>query len=145
MERISILSLLVLSACASPRGQQGLSAVDLPTVRPCAGSNLQEWNDSLPIVTDTALQRVVAGGSALRYPDDLRRAYRSGVVRARFIIDTMGQVMRRSTAIEAYTDEGFVRAVCDALPRLKFAPIAIAGHKAIVGFLHVPFTFRVRS
>src|SRR5436190_14658557 len=129
MERIAIVSLLVLSACASPRGQQELSAVDLPTLRPCAGSNLQAWNDSLPIVTDTTLQRVVDGGSALKYPDHLRQAYRSGVVRARFIIDTMGQVMRSSTAIEAYTDEGFARAVCDALPRLKFAPIAIAGQK----------------
>ena len=121
------------------------TVADLPIALPCTGlsNGTVPWADSLPIVSDTSLQHVVAGGSALHYPDDVRLANRTGIVRARFVIDTLGGVVPGSSIIEASSDERFARAVCQALPTLKFAPVIVDGHKAVAGFVHVPFTFRV--
>jgi TonB family protein len=130
------------AACARPPSP---TVADLSIPRPCTGlSNLTAaWSDTLPIISDTSLQHVMGGGTALHYPDDLRRAYRSGTVRARFVIDTLGNVVRGSGIIEASSDEGLSQAVCQALPELRFVPVEVGGHKAVVGLVHVPFTFRV--
>lgn len=137
------VSLVLISIGCMPRPRT--TVADLPIALPCTGlsNGTALWADSLPIVSDTSLQHVVGGGSALRYPDDLMLANRPGIVRARFVIDTLGGVVPGSSIIEASTDERFARAVCQALPTLKFAPVIVDGHKAVAGLVHVPFTFRV--
>jgi hypothetical protein len=137
---------LIATACV--RGAQPVPTIaDLAIPRPCTAlSNMTAlWAETLPIIDDTSLQHVVDGGSALRYPDDVRQVYRSGIVRARFVIDTLGKVVPGSSIIEASSDERFARAVCEALPELRFAPVVIGGHKAVAGLVHVPFPFRGKS
>ncbi|PYO90521.1 MAG: hypothetical protein DMD58_06860 [Gemmatimonadetes bacterium] len=142
MKWIAVSIVLISIGCMR---RPSVTVADLPIALPCTGlsNGTALWADSLPLVSDTALQHVVAGGSALHYPDDVRLANRTGIVRARFVIDTLGGVVPGSSIIEASTDEGFARAVCQALPMLKFAPVIVDGHKAAAGLVHVPFTFRV--
>ncbi len=52
--------------------------------------------------------------------------------------------MPESSIIEAFSDLQFARAVCYALPNLTFEPVVLDGHKAVVGLVHVPFTFGIR-
>ena len=122
------------------------SVADFPAAYPCTGANHAAiWSDGLPLVADTAQQHIVAGKSALdHYPADQRLDNRAGTVRARFVIDTLGNVMAGSGFIEASSDEQYARAVCYALPQLKWEPVVVNGQKAVVGLVHVPFTFEVR-
>jgi len=69
---------------------------------------------------------------------------RTGLVRARFVIDTAGRVVAGSAIIEAFSDQQFARAVCYAVPNLMFEPVVLDGHKAVVGLVHVPFTFGIK-
>jgi hypothetical protein len=64
-------------------------------------------------------------------------------VRARFVIDTLGNVVRGSGIIEASSGDQFTRIVCYALPQLKWEPARVNGQKAVAGLVHVPFTFSV--
>jgi hypothetical protein len=52
--------------------------------------------------------------------------------------------MPESGIIEASSDQQFARAVCYALPNMRFEPVVLDGHKAVVGLVHVPFTFGVK-
>jgi hypothetical protein len=135
---------LLAAACA------GQSWVDIPVVsdlspaRPCQSSVAAIWTDSLPLIADTSQQHLVAGGGAINFPAELKLEHRSGLVRARFAIDTVGRVIPGSGIIEASSDEQFARAVCYGIPNLKYEPVVLAGRKAVVGLVHVPFTFEVR-
>jgi len=142
MKWIAVSIALVSIGCTRP---PRTVVADLPIALPCTGlsNGTALWTDSLPIVSDSSLQRMVGGGLALHYPEDLRLASRTGFVRARFVIDTLGRVVPGSSIIEASSHERFARAVCQALPTLKFAPVMVDGHKAVAGLVHVPFTFRV--
>jgi hypothetical protein len=95
-------------------------------------------------VDDTALQHIVAGQVTDYYPADLKLETRSGLVRARFAIDTTGRVIPGSSIIEAFSDKQFADAVCYALPHLRFAPVVRDGRKTVAGLVHVPFTFSAR-
>jgi hypothetical protein len=140
------ISLVLISvACAGRSWEETPAVADLSVPRPCNSTDLAPiWTDSLRLVTDTSLQHVVAGGSALEYPSALRLENRSGLVRARFAIDTAGHVIPGSGIIEASSDDQFARAVCYALPQLQFAPVVLDGHKTVAGLIHVPFTFGVK-
>jgi len=135
---------LLAAACA------GQSWVDIPVVsdlspaRPCQSSVAAIWTDSLPLIADTSQQHLVAGGAGINFPAELKLEHRSGIVRARFAIDTVGRVIPGSGIIEASSDEQFARAVCYGIPNLKYEPVVLAGRKAVVGLVHVPFTFAVR-
>src|SRR5882672_1524988 len=145
MKWTAISLALISVACAGRRWEAIPVVADLSAPQPCHANDLAAiWSDSLPIVADTALQHVVAGGAALHYPAQLRLESRSGFVRARFAIDTVGHVIPGSGIIEAFSDEQFARAVCYALPRLTFEPVVLDGHKTVVGLVHVPFTFGVK-
>jgi hypothetical protein len=136
---------LISAACAGRRWEEIPAVADLSVPRPCNSSDLAAiWTESVPLVADTALQHVVAGGSALQYPAELKLESRSGLVRARFVIDTAGRVIPGSAVVEAFSDDQFARAVCYALPRLQFAPVVLDGHKIVAGLVHVPFTFGVK-
>ncbi len=140
------ISLVLMSvACAGRSWEETPVVADLKVPQPCRPNDLAGiWTDSLPIVADSARQHIVAGGSAIQYPAELKLETRTGIVRARFIIDTAGRVMPESSIIEAFSDLQFARAVCYALPNLTFEPVVLDGHKAVVGLVHVPFTFGIR-
>jgi hypothetical protein len=145
MKWTTILLALISVACAGRSWEETPVVADLAAPQPCRSGDLAGiWTDSLPIVADTARQHIVAGGSAIQYPAELKLETRTGIVRARFIIDTAGRVMPESGIIEAFSDKQFARAVCYALPNLIFEPVVLDGHKAVVGLVHVPFSFGIK-
>jgi hypothetical protein len=145
MKWTAIVLVLVAVACAGRTWEEPAVVADLKVPQPCRPNELTGiWSDSLPIVADSARQHVVAGGRALQYPAELKLESRAGLVRARFVIDTAGRVVPGSGIIEAFSDQQFARAVCYALPNLAFEPVLLDGHKAVVGLVHVPFTFGVK-
>lgn len=145
MKWTTISLTLIAAACAGASWEQIPVVADLAAPQPCLSHDMAGiWTDSLPIVADTARQHIVSGDPALAYPADLKLESRTGLVRARFVIDTAGRVMPGSGIIEAFSDQQFAQAVCYALPKLKFEPVVLDGQKAVVGLVHVPFTFRIR-
>ena len=56
----------------------------------------------------------------------------------------VAQMLAATGEIEASSDDQYARAVCYALPRLKWEPVVVNGQKAVAGLVHVPFTFEVR-
>jgi hypothetical protein len=140
------ISLAVISvACAGHSWEEIPVVADLSVPRPCNSGDLAGiWTDSLPRIADTSLQHVIAGDPERQYPAELKLESRSGIVRARFAIDTTGRVIPGSGIIEAFSDEQFARAVCYALPTLTFEPIVRDGRKTVAGLVHVPFTFGVK-
>ena len=136
--------LLVTAAACTPKGWQNVPTVDnLAIPRPCTTPISGVWTDSLPLVSDTAQQHIVSGQAALVPQADQAKSYVAGMVRARFAIDTLGNVVQRSGIIEASSDEWYSQVVCQALPKLKFAPVVIDGRKVVAGLVHVPFPFEV--
>src|SRR2546423_6257411 len=89
------ISLAVISAACAGRSWEEIPVVaDLSPPQPCHANDLAAiWTDSLPIVADTARQHVVAGDGEHNYPAELALESRSGLVRARFAIDTAGRVI----------------------------------------------------
>lgn len=138
--------LFVTGACTTRNWLVVPTVADFPAAYPCSGTDhLTAWTDSLPLIADTARQHIVGGKTALHYyPADQRLDNRAGTVRARFVIDTLGNVIPGSGFIEASSDEQYTRTVCYALPRLKWEPIVVNGQKTVAGLIHVPFTFEVR-
>jgi hypothetical protein len=97
------------------------------------------------MIADTSQQHIVHGKAVLdHYPGNFPLDRIAGAVRARFVIDTLGNVVPGSGFIEASSDLQFARAVCLALPELKWQPVAVNGQKAVAGLVHVPFTFEVK-
>ncbi len=140
---IILLLAFLLNGCAKHGRPPQPIVLDLPAPEPCSKEGPTVWADSLLIVTDSTLMQIVSGGNALRYPPRMLYAGRSGLVRVRFLVDTLGQVVPGSTLIEAYSDRVFVAWVCDALSQVRWAPILVGGRKAIVGFVHIPFEFKI--
>ena len=140
------ISLAIIGVACAGRSWEEMPVVgDLTVSQPCHSNDLAGmWTDSLPLIADTARQHIIAGNSPLQYPAEMSLESRTGIVRARFIIDTTGRVMAESAIIEASSDQQFARAVCYALRSLTFEPVVIDGRKAVVGLVHVPFTFPVR-
>lgn len=143
MKSPAVVFFAIAVAC-TPKGWQNVPTIDnLATPRPCTTPVASIWSDSLPLVSDTAQQHIVSGRSALVPRADHAKSYAAGLVRARFVIDTLGNVLAGTGIIEASSDEWYSEVVCQALPRLKFAPIVIDGRKTVVGLVHVPFPFEV--
>jgi len=144
MKWIAISLALVCLACAGRSWRAVPPVANLAAPQSCTTNLGPIWTDSLPLVDDTSLQHIVAGQVTDYYPAELKLEPRSGLVRARFAIDTAGRVIPGSSIIEAFSDKQFAEAVCYALPHLKFEPVVRDGRKAVVGLIHVPFTFGVR-
>lgn len=141
-----LVALAVMALACTPRSwrQVPTGVADLNVARPCSNDGYRSiWTDSLPLVSDTTQQRIVGGASALAPQADQATNYVAGMVRARFAIDTLGNVIRGSGIIEASSNERYSQVVCQALPKLKFAPVVIEGRKMVVGLIHVPFPFEI--
>ena len=76
------------------------------------------------------------------YPDVMRNQGIDGCVLATFIVDTTGRADRGTLRILKYSHREFVRAVWDALPRMRFVPAELRGHK-VPQKVSQPFNFSI--
>lgn len=84
-----------------------------------------------------------APGSALpRYPPALKQANVEGSVLAQFVVDTSGRAEMKTFKVLKATDPGFVQAVRDVLPRMRFYPAEIGGRK-VRQMVQQPFDFHL--
>lgn len=70
----------------------------------------------------------VEGSGAPVYPPALLERHVEGSVSARYVIDSTGHTEPSSLEILAATDPGFVQAVRDALPLMRFSAGTAGGH-----------------
>lgn len=91
---------------------------------------------------DMRVQQVHGTGAGLRYPEELRRARKSGVALMQFIVDTTGVARMASFTSMLATDQRFAEAVRAALPRMRFYPAIVKGQK-VAQLVQQPFTFTI--
>jgi protein TonB len=84
----------------------------------------------------------VSGSPTPQYPETLRSAGIEGEVDAQFVVDTTGRADPASLKITKATNDLFSAAVRSALPRMRFYPAEIGGHK-VRQLVQQPFTFSI--
>ena len=90
---------------------------------------------------DTAVVRSESS-AAPAYPIDLLDKKIEGMVLARYVVDTTGIADTTSFEVVRSTHAGFVRAVRDALPYMRFSPAKI-GNARVRQLVEQPFTFKI--
>jgi protein TonB len=85
----------------------------------------------------------LAGNPAPRYPSALQYAGVSGKVIMQFVIDTLGQVDRRTIYIAYTSDPRFAMAVLEVLPQARFQPAVVDGRK-VKELVETPYVFNMR-
>jgi hypothetical protein len=125
-----------------------------PEPTPTAGANVMDSAISRPMITapdgDSVFTILEVDTEAVRsqnsagpaYPLDLLSKHVQGSVHARFIVDTTGFADTTSFEVVTSTNDGFVRAVRDALPYMRFTAAKI-GTKKVRQLVEQPFTFRI--
>lgn len=91
-------------------------------------------------VDSAAVRSSLSAGPA--YPLDLLAKHVEGMAVVRYVVDTTGFADTESFTVIHATDPGFVRAVRDALPYMRFSPAKI-GKKKVRQLVEQPFTFRI--
>lgn len=79
-----------------------------------------------------------------QYPPALLKAGVQGVVYARFIVDTIGQVDTASMVVLDKPNPEFVDAVRTALTKMKYRPAILHG-RAVSQLVEQPFVFRIQN
>lgn len=120
--------------------QPGAPAIDTTKVPDKPGD---PRGDSIftEVDVDTAVVRSQTS-AAPAYPLDLLNKRIEGMVRARYIVDTTGFADTTSLEVLDSTNPGFVSAVRDALPYMRFSPAKIGSHK-VRQLVQQSFTFRI--
>ena len=77
------------------------------------------------------------------YPAALRQAGVSGSVMAQFVVDTTGLAEVSTFRVLESTDPLFTAAVRNALPKMRFEPAQVDGHK-VRQLMQVPFNFALQ-
>jgi hypothetical protein len=90
---------------------------------------------------DSAAVRSLSS-AAPAYPLDLLQKHIEGTVKARFVVDTTGFADTTSFEVLNTANEGFVKAVRDALPYMRFSAAKIGSMK-VRQLVEQPFTFRI--
>jgi outer membrane biosynthesis protein TonB len=80
--------------------------------------------------------------AAPAYPLELLTSHVEGNVIARYVVDTTGFADVESLEVVTSTNVGFVRAVRDALPYMRFSPAKI-GPMKVKQLVEQSFTFRI--
>jgi hypothetical protein len=93
------------------------------------------------IDVDTAVVRSQSS-AAPAYPLELLNKHVEGTVLARYIVDTTGFADTTSLEVLDATHQGFVSAVREALPYMRFSPAKIGSHK-VRQLVQQSFTFRI--
>jgi hypothetical protein len=123
---------------ASP--EPGVRAVDSVTAPPVVG---EPDADSVFTIleVDSAVVRSQSS-AAPAYPLDLLTKHVQGTVNARYVVDTTGFADTTSFEVLKATHDGFVRAVRDALPYMRFTSAKI-GTRKVRQVVEQSFTFRI--
>lgn len=103
---------------------------------------MAEARDTTPIPRGALRARAESRGP--RTPRDLLRSGSRGWVLASFVLDTTGAPDPRSAAILATSDARYARAVCDAVPGLRYAPLLQDG-RVVALRIGQRFEFRAGS
>jgi len=120
--------------------QAGERAVDSVTAPPVVGE--PEADSAFTILeVDSAVVRSQSS-AAPAYPLDLLTKKVQGSVNARYVVDTTGFADTTSFEVLASTNEGFVRAVRDALPYMRFTSAKI-GTRKVRQIVEQSFTFKI--
>ena len=90
---------------------------------------------------DSAVVRLQTS-AAPAYPLDLLQKRIEGMVTAQYVVDTTGFADTASFHLMNATDSGFVRAVRDALPYMRFIPAKIGAHH-VRQLVQQSFAFRI--
>jgi protein TonB len=119
------------------RGDQARDTLTAPPVQPTAGP------DSVFSVldVDTAVVRL-ASSAAPAYPIKLLDAHIMGFVQAQYVVDTTGFADTSSFKVIKATNPGFIDAVKEALPYMRFHPAKIGSAK-VRQLVEQQFSFRI--
>lgn len=120
--------LLFSPPVASPRACTRLAVVEADTTVDATATNPTHL-----------LHQRSAGGP--RYPIDLRDQRVQGDVRATYVVDTLGRVVRGSAGILEESHPAFGQAVCAHLSTVAFDPVVIAGKRVSVRVVGARFLF----
>ena len=90
---------------------------------------------------DTAVARS-ANSAAPAYPGDLLKKGISGSVKARYVVDTTGFADTATFEVMRSSHPGFVTAVREALPLMRFSP-AKMGPRKVRQLVEQEFTFKI--
>lgn len=90
---------------------------------------------------DSTVERSPDSGAPL-YPQDLLDAKVEGYVHAIYVVDSSGHVDTTSFRIVHATDSGFVAAVIEAVPYMRFRP-AVVGGQRVPQLVEQKFEFRI--
>ncbi len=115
-----------------------------PTISPRACTKLSA------MAADTTIDVTATGPSQFlhqrsdggpRYPIDLRNQRVWGDVRASFVVDTLGRIIRGSTGILEESHHAFGQSVCEFLRNAEFDPIVLDGKRVTVRVVGMRFRF----
>ncbi len=84
----------------------------------------------------------LAGNPPPTFPPTLRSAKVEGRVLAQFVVDTLGRADTSTFHILRSTHELFTAAVIDVLPKYRFRPAELGGHK-VKQLVQMPFDFSI--
>jgi TonB family C-terminal domain len=84
--------------------------------------------------------RTVSGSPMPQYPDTLRAAKIQGEVLAQFVVDEGGRYVPGTFKALKSSHTLFTAAVREALPKMKFVPAEIGGHR-VRQLVQQPFVF----
>jgi hypothetical protein len=120
--------------------QAGVRAVDSVTAPPVVGE--PEADSAFTILeVDSAVVRSQSS-AAPAYPLDLLEKKVQGSVNARYVVDTTGFADTTSFEVLTATNDGFVKAVREALPYMRFSSAKI-GQRKVRQIVEQSFTFKI--
>lgn len=123
-----------------PTREVGARAADSVTAPPVIG---EPDADSVFTILEVDSAAVRSESSAApAYPLDLLTKKIQGTVSARYVVDTTGFADTASFEVLKATNEGFVQAVRDALPYMRFTSAKIGQHR-VRQLVEQSFTFRI--
>jgi hypothetical protein len=118
----------------------GTTAVDSVAAPPLPGDVQGDSVFSELEVDSVAVRSQLSAAPA--YPLDLLAKHIEGGVIARYVVDTTGFADLESLEVLQSTNDGFLKAVRDALPYMRFSPAKI-GKRKVRQLVEQPFTFRI--
>lgn len=152
-ESIQFIGLGQLSSVSIPvieTSAYGKMPVPRGSVGDVAGEELElpdASNDSEKAYSEIEVDSTVTldpSAEGPQYPPALLKAGVEGVVYARFIVDTIGQVDTASLVVLDKPHPEFVAAVRTALVRMKYRPAILHG-RAVSQLVEQPFVFRIQN
>ncbi|HEU4641613.1 MAG TPA: energy transducer TonB [Gemmatimonadaceae bacterium] len=115
---VAVLALLITPLAASAQSSRGTTQGNGPN----AGQAYFEFQVEKPAMPHQGNPRPV-------YPSSLLRRHVTGEVLAQFVVDTTGKADVSSFELVRPEEQAFVQAVKAVLPRLRFYPAEVSGHK----------------